>query len=181
MEQEAVVIQLETSAVKSCKKHLRKGFSILEVAIVLLLVTILFSFALPQFNRFLSSSLESETRNTLALMQDIRFTSILDGSRHKVSFYLKDKSYQVFQQERTGWKPFSKQPDRIKFAKQVKTIQFVLDNKDYSDLEKVDVYFHPSGLIDPFSITFEGSDKETLGFSMHSLSGSGKIHEKQEE
>lgn len=154
---------------------MKQGFSILEITVVMLLMAILFSLTIPQFNRLFQSSLDTEIRKVLSLVEDVRFSSILEGNRYRVRFYPVNKAFEINHFQNGKWSPVNDEKP-VMLNSNISSISLNIDGQDYSAAEQVDVYFYPSGLVDPFQLILKDGE-ESREFQMQALTGATEIVE----
>ena len=70
-----------------------RGFTLLEFSIMLFILLLIFSFALPSFNINFDSDLLSETKKIAKLLKNLRHQAILKGESYRVIFDTKESKY----------------------------------------------------------------------------------------
>ena len=97
----------------------QRGFSLLEVSLVLFLVAILLGFSLPRFSTLYESTLEQEAKKLAKMIRDQRFKAVLHGETITLIFDTKKETYAV---EKKGCK--SNKFDKTKPIQLKKGIKF---------------------------------------------------------
>jgi len=75
------------------QKIMDRGFTLLELSIMLFLLLLIFSFAMPSFNLNFDSDLLSETKKIAKLLKNLRYQAILKGESYRVIFDTKESKY----------------------------------------------------------------------------------------
>ncbi len=72
------------------------AFTLLELSVVLLLMTIMLGFSLPMFSNFFESTLRKETQKIAKIIGDLRMQAILQNESYQLVFDSKKSEYSVY-------------------------------------------------------------------------------------
>jgi prepilin-type N-terminal cleavage/methylation domain-containing protein len=122
-------------------KNSKRGFTLIEILLVVLIIGITLTFAVIKFGDFGQSRRERETINTLThLITLIKYHALIENSVYKIK--LNNKGYEVFHYIH-GWK--------IIHATPLKSKQFNLD----LHIKTKEITVSPDGIINPNKIVIQ--------------------------
>jgi len=80
---------------KSLMKKRQKGFTLVEMMVVIAVIALIAVFALPKLTNYFKLSLNSATRNIATMVRETYNSTALTGNIHRVVYDLKDHAYWV--------------------------------------------------------------------------------------
>ena len=174
----AAIFKLTYPAKTSNQKPVKRrgGFTFLEIVLVVMLLAIMMTLAVPAFQSLMESSLQREVRRLRTVVHLLRNDAVLGKRRFRLLVDLKEKSYSVEERISDGSYVPREEPRLLRTHK----IADVVDLKDmvlYGDTSNkltddiVPIIIDSSGFVDPFLLHMAVGDKDwTLrvsGFTGH--------------
>jgi len=170
-----------------CKKY-QQGVTFLELTIVIFLMAVLLSFALPNFSNLIKSNLELEANRIAKIVSLLRQQAIMSGGNYKLVFSTKDSSYKILTQDLLDpeeYAPHLQYPDPITFRKPIELYKVTRDQEKEEDsnflnFEKIEFEkifgqdfsftIDSSGLIDLFTLYLR-DERDFISLSVVNIMG----------
>lgn len=167
------------------------GFTLLEFSIMLFIMLLIFSFALPGFNLNFESDLSVETKKIAKLLKNLRHQAIIKGESYLVIFDTRQSEYtfkiytpsskQVYKNHPDYPKPIKLKPPIEFFSvkKQVKskeTRQFEFEEFEFDKIIGQEFNFNidSSGFMDMFDIKLKDKNNK-IALSVVNIMGDIEI------
>jgi prepilin-type N-terminal cleavage/methylation domain-containing protein len=163
-----------------------KGFTLLELSVVLFIMAIILGFSLPSFSNYLESDLEKETQRMAKIITDLRLQAILNNETYKLTFDTKKSnlSVSVLNQTDGTYSPHPKVSKPIvltppvEFARITIDVENAVQSKFGVEKLKFDKIFgkqydfriDSSGFIDLFAIEFRDT-QNTISLTVRNIMG----------
>lgn len=115
----------------------RAGFSFIEIMLILLLLGLVATMAIPQFFAMIERDEQLEFRNLLRVMKMLRNEAILKNNRYAIVFDIEKQKYHVELLQKEGGKKVLNEPKVLRaheFPKDLK-LQDVARPSNFTDVE----------------------------------------------
>jgi hypothetical protein len=173
-----------------------RGFTLLEFSIMLFIMLLIFSFALPGFNLFFESDLSLETKKVAKLLKKLRHQAIIKGESYLVVFDTMKSEYtfKIYAPaEKQLYKSHPDYPEPIKLKspieffsvkKQIKseeTRQFEFEDFEFEKIIGQEFNFNidSSGFMDMFDIKLKDQNNK-IALSVVNIMGDIEIGTEEE-
>ena len=129
-------------------KSFNKGFTLMEIIVVIIIISLMTGFAVPRLDSFLSSDKSKKgIRIFTGLMRELRLKAVKNGTDQ---ILVVDPSADRFWVE-SG----SEEKDKKSPGSDIDIAGAQISGLDYSSSEKVDIRFYKKGYNDPFTVTLK--------------------------
>jgi|GEM_PF-1077095 len=182
--------------------HNKKGFTLIEILLVLAIIVLVLSFGMPVVSRITGQNINTSARKLTALIRGVRTDAILLNSIYRLSLDLDKNTYSV--ESRDGAEPLSelallsvkrdpKNPDAVnaaasdfkvvdKYNKEPKNLppgvvfNGLLKEKEGKIKEGIAyIYFFPNGLNEKAIVYLNSQSAKEGGYSLFVHPTSGKV------
>lgn len=164
-----------------------RGFSLLELGVVLFIIAILLGFALPNFSNYLDSDLERESQKIAEFIDRLRTQAVLESHDYILVFDTKKSEYQAFTldaQNSASRLPNETFPNPIKLVPpiEIKRVSTDTENETFSKFgfkklefdkifgQRYEFKIDSSGFIDIFSLQV-ADKKNSITVSVDTIMG----------
>lgn len=142
----------------------RPGFTIIELLIVLTLLAVVMSLAIPTFQGLLKDSLEKEVSRLGGVIRLVRNEAILTRKSFRLMFDLKRSTYAVEEEDQFGRfiprdDPKLFRPHSLPSSIKLKDLYVYGSRFDREYEKQIPVMINVSGFVDPFSLQFYMDEK----------------------
>lgn len=133
------------------------GFTIIELMLVLVLLVVVMSLAIPTFQVLLQDSLEKEVSRLGGVIRLVRNEAILTRTSFRIMFDLKEASYAVEEEDQFGRflprdDPKLFRPHTLPDSIELKDLMVYGSRFDKKYDKQVPIMVNVAGFVDPFSL-----------------------------
>ena len=152
---------------RDSKTNRLKGFTFLEIMVVLTLVMLLIGMVVPQFFAFFSKPHESEFKHFNSVLKILRNDAILKGTSYCLIIDLKFQQMMSALESESGEcsKEYINKPKFLKphkFPQELRLREVKLKGRDYTSYanasDLLEVHINSSGFVTPFLLVFSLPD-----------------------
>lgn len=142
-----------------------RGFTLVELLLVLSLMAVIMLFALPSFQNLLQGTLQQEAGRLAGVIRLLRNEAVLTHTTYRLMLDLKGGRYFVQQQDAEGSYHEIADP-RVLAAhtlpRDLRLVDLTLLGRTYrtDETEPLPVLVDPSGYLDPFLLRFTHGDED---------------------
>ncbi|MGK0290259.1 MAG: Tfp pilus assembly protein FimT [bacterium] len=160
-----------------------KGTSLLEVSIIMLIMVLLFSIAIPNFANLFESSLAQEAKKIAVQVKKHRLEAILKNLSLVLTIHPAKQQYEFSKQTDNGLVPYPNEkkrkvirlPSSIRFSK----VQFDKSENNPFLPKSIQVRLYPTGYMDQFLITLQSQKHQISLQVVHPLLGKIKLSKEE--
>ncbi len=146
------------SDVRCLRTHGRQGFTLLEMLVVLVLLSLIVGVSLPVFQTLLQGQVQRETTRLAGLIRALRNEAVLTRSDFRLVVSLKERAYWVEQRVDGRYRPREEPPLLRKhvFPDAFRLTDLVVLGGSHTPLVErpVPLTVDASGFVDPFLLHF---------------------------
>ena len=152
---------------RDSKTNRLKGFTFLEIMVVLTLAMLLIGMATPQFFALFSKPHESEFKHLNSVLKILRNDAVLKGTSYCLIFDLKLQQMRSTEERKSGkcGNEYMKKPKFLKphdFPQNLRLHEAQLAERDYTSFatasDLLEVHINSSGFVTPFLLVFSLTD-----------------------
>ena len=149
--------------------HSRKGFTLLELVIVVVIIGIVVAIGLPSFNKaFLRTELNAAIRELTQTLVYAHQCAVSEGISYKVNFSLKNQSYWLSSEDKSQKRLKSKT-----FGRDITLTKVVIPDQQSIDGNKKYITFKPDGTVDECLLYLQ--DKRGNIYTVATVKTTGQI------
>ena len=162
-----LIQKISDKVLKPGKKYFSKGFSFMEILLVLTILILLIGTILPNFFVFFSKPHESEFKHLSSLIKILRNDAILKSMSYCIKFDIQNQQIINYEKDKSG-KCKTEHLTRPKVLKpHVFPEELILRDAKYSEENPksygnsnnlLEIYIDSSGFVTPFSVIFSLKD-----------------------
>lgn len=165
------------------EKEREKGFTLIELSIVLLIIALILSITVPRFQDFLEVQLKSSARQLAGAVKFTYDRAIFTRSLMRLFIDFEENSYWTEVCSETSAASCEWTNDSSNLGKKVKLPKGIVFRDIFLNGEKVEakavgLHFFPSGFVLPSTIhLWDGEEEHTLSLIVNSVTGRADIYD----